>query len=113
MSAKPYLAVIEIPHQHRARLFWYRDRQEFIDAIAGGQAISVSTFDEAFDHTKGDLNRLIVIETEDDASWWASNAYRGHQDHYVRSLIEEVLEEWAVWFADQRRHEVERRLASM
>ena len=98
----------------------YRDRQAFVNATAeiaeiaeraGEQAVSVTTFDEAADYTAADLNRLIVIETAEDVTWWASNTYYGHQDLRVRLLIEEVLEEWSEWEADQRRRE--RRLALM
>ena len=45
------IAVIEIPHQTKARLYWYYDQKEFIDAVAdiafkNGEP-EINTFEDA------------------------------------------------------------------
>lgn len=48
--------------------------------------------DEAFDYLAHDLNRLIVIDSTEDAKEIAEN-YRGHEDIKVRCEAERILRE--------------------
>ena len=94
MKLRPEMAVIEIPHQRPAKMFRYRDREKFIECIAEITG-EPATFDETLDWNRHDLNNMIVIEEAEDLDYYRKRPYCGHQEHRVRPLLAELIEEWA------------------
>lgn len=67
---------------------------EIIDDNSGNKFFLESEFDKesyAIDFLGEDLNRLIVIETAEDAEFYA-NEYKGHEWIKVRAVAREILE---------------------
>jgi hypothetical protein len=89
------IAVIEIPHQRPAKLYWYESRQDFVDqttTIAADAGDDIDTFEQAVDYAGSDLNCLLVIE--DDADVDRMLKYSGHQRGRVEVFAQEIKTEF-------------------
>jgi hypothetical protein len=92
------IAVIEIPHQTKARLYWYYDQKEFIDAVAdiafkNGEP-GINTFEDAQTYLSQDMHGLIFVTDDSDLEYVLN--YTGHQAPRIRALAEEIKDEWGM-----------------
>lgn len=92
------IAVIEIPHQTKARLYWYYDKGEFIETVAtmafkNGDP-EINTFEDAKTYLSQDMHGLIFVTDDSDLEYVLN--YTGHQAPRIRALAEEIKDEWGM-----------------
>ncbi len=90
------IALIEIPHQLAARIVWYKDESELINAaldyMEGAGCTLAAGFGETVHNAAVtlayDWNGHLLVESADDIQ--AVRDYTGHQLHKVRAMAEEL-----------------------
>ena len=90
------IAIIEIPHQQKARLHWYADEAAVINAaieyVAESDREEPEDFQAAVDYLTDDCHRGILIRSAEDVT--DLGQYTGHQDHVVSAMLDELREEF-------------------
>jgi hypothetical protein len=92
------IAVIEIPHQLKAKLYWYYDIEEFINTVyeiaCAKSDIEINTFEDAKTYLSEDLHGVIVVTDDSDLDYVLN--YTGHQAPRIRAFAEEIKDEWGM-----------------
>jgi len=94
------IGLVEIPHQGKARLHWYWDRDaltnDALDYAMETDRPEPETFADAVATLTNDWQGHILVETAGDVV--AVERYRGHQQHAVAAMLDELRNE----FGDDR-----------
>lgn len=90
------IAIIEIPHQRKARLHWYAGEVDVIEAAIEYAAESDRDepvdFQSAIDCLADDWHGRLIVQSAADVADVA--AYTGHQEYVVAAMLDELREEF-------------------
>ena len=90
------IALISIPHQTPPRLHWYENRTAVENAAFEYALESNRPEPEGFEASVAclcdDWNGCLLVESAADIEYVAD--YKGHQEHRIRPMVEELREEF-------------------